>query len=274
MTGPETRPSPSANNDPGGIGSGRTGNGTTDLDLAVSDGGLDDWEYVKTLSASVSHRNNDGGGPPGPGATAMITVPTNFGNTPACSGDMGDYRRFSSADSTADETTEATRRLSRDTLATEASYLSSSSPRGSYGDGFGGTDGDLMSMLAAHQLQGGVTLGPGRGHNGSRDGIIAGGHHHPGDPNVLGLRRSAPPNMHGGRGELLVPPRPRRQRNKQTFAMKLWNLLESASDCGGAVRWMPNGSSFCVVDPDELVKRVLPRHFKEAKYTSFVSLLC
>ena len=199
----------------------------------------------------------------------MITVPTNFGNTPACSGDMGDYRRFSSADSTADETTEATRRLSRDTLATEASYLSSSSPRGSYGDGFGGTDGDLMSMLAAHQLQGGVTLGLGRGH-GSRDGIAGG---HPGDPNVLGLRRSAPPNMHGGRGELLVPPRPRRQRNKQTFAMKLWNLLESASDCGGAVRWMPNGSSFCVVDPDELVKRVLPRHFKEAKYTSFVSFL-
>ncbi|EJK62443.1 hypothetical protein THAOC_16949 [Thalassiosira oceanica] len=273
FTRPETR---QANNPDGG----RSSNGGNGGHIA----GLNDWEYAKTLAAAPS-ASRDGNMMP-------ITIPTNFNNgRPADDAYVcaGDYRRSSSADySTADETSETTRRLSRDTLASEASYLdlSSSSPRGSYSDGFGGggADGDLMSMLAAHQLQGGITLDMnnmggdgGQGQNPMqtpmRNPMMGGGMlfgSGPGDLNLSGLRRSAPPNS-GLRGDPLVPPKPKRQRNKQTFAMKLWNLLENPSECGGALRWMPNGAAFCVVDPDELVKRVLPSYFKEAKYTSFVS---
>ena len=268
-----TRPERQASNDNSAADGGRnSSNGGN----SGHNAGLNDWEYANTLAATASGRSGN----------MPIAIPTNFNNAPAadnaprvCAGDLtGEYRRFSSAESTADET-EVTRRLSRDTLATEASYLSSSSPRGSYNDGFGaGADGELMNMLAAHHLQGGVTLGMGGDGGQTHNPMVGGGMlfgSGPGDLNLSGLSRSAPPNCHhsmaGLRGEPFVPPKPKRQRNKQTFAMKLWNLLESPNECGGALRWMPNGASFCVVDPDELVKKVLPRYFKEAKYTSFVS---
>ena len=37
------------------------------------------------------------------------------------------------------------------------------------------------------------------------------------------------------------------------------------------MRWMPNGCAFCIVNTEALTGKVLPKYFKEAKYTSFVS---
>lgn len=72
---------------------------------------------------------------------------------------------------------------------------------------------------------------------------------------------------------LSIPPKLRNKNKlKQTFAMKLMNIL-SIDQCQSAIRWMPNGLAFCIVDPKELVENVLPIYFKEAKYTSFVSFV-
>lgn len=78
-------------------------------------------------------------------------------------------------------------------------------------------------------------------------------------------------NGNGEKGPLLlVPPKKSKNKHKQTFAMKLMNIL-SIKECQSSIRWMPNGLSFCIVDPKLLVEKVLPVYFKEAKYTSFVS---
>jgi len=70
---------------------------------------------------------------------------------------------------------------------------------------------------------------------------------------------------------LLIPPKKTKNKHKQTFAQKLMHIL-SMKECQSAMRWMPNGCAFCIVDSKELVEKVLPRYFKEAKYTSFVSV--
>lgn len=72
--------------------------------------------------------------------------------------------------------------------------------------------------------------------------------------------------------QLVVPPKKPQNRHKLTFAQKLMHIL-SLNECQTAIRWMPNGCAFCIVDSQELVENVLPRFFKEAKYTSFVSYL-
>ena len=61
-----------------------------------------------------------------------------------------------------------------------------------------------------------------------------------------------------------------KSNKKQNFAQKLMHLL-SIKECQSCIRWMPNGMSFCIIDSNELVEKVLPKYFKEAKYTSFVS---
>lgn len=71
---------------------------------------------------------------------------------------------------------------------------------------------------------------------------------------------------------LVIPPKKTKNKLKQTFAQKLMHIL-SIKECQNAIRWMPDGTSFCIVDSKELVDKVLPAYFKEAKYTSFVSLL-
>lgn len=57
---------------------------------------------------------------------------------------------------------------------------------------------------------------------------------------------------------------------KQTFVLKIMNIL-SVDECQSAIRWTPAGDAFCVLDAKELVEKVLPKYFKETKYTSFVS---
>lgn len=68
----------------------------------------------------------------------------------------------------------------------------------------------------------------------------------------------------------IIPPKKRQAKHKQTFAQKLMHIL-SIKECHDAIRWMPNGCAFCIVDQKELIDKVLPKYFKEAKYTSFVS---
>lgn len=63
-----------------------------------------------------------------------------------------------------------------------------------------------------------------------------------------------------------------KSNKKQNFAHKLMHLL-SIKECQSCIRWMPNGMSFCIIDSNELVEKVLPKYFKEAKYTSFVSYI-
>jgi hypothetical protein len=80
-------------------------------------------------------------------------------------------------------------------------------------------------------------------------------------------------NNKGEKGPLLlIPPKKSKNKHKQTFAMKLMNIL-SIKECQSSIRWMPNGLSFCIVDPKLLVEKVLPVYFKEAKYTSFTRKL-
>jgi hypothetical protein len=63
-----------------------------------------------------------------------------------------------------------------------------------------------------------------------------------------------------------------RIQSKKKFVLKLMQIL-SAKECQNAIRWMPTGNAFCILDVKELVEVVLPKYgFKETKYTSFVSL--
>mmetsp|Transcript_13007 Transcript_13007/g.26461 ORF Transcript_13007/g.26461 Transcript_13007/m.26461 type:complete len:651 (+) Transcript_13007:80-2032(+) len=71
---------------------------------------------------------------------------------------------------------------------------------------------------------------------------------------------------------LVIPPKKTKNKLKQTFAQKLMHIL-SIKECQNAIRWMPDGTSFCIVDSKELVDKVLPAYFKEAKYTSFTRKL-
>jgi hypothetical protein len=80
-------------------------------------------------------------------------------------------------------------------------------------------------------------------------------------------------NSNNIQGSLLrIPPKKSKNKHKETFAMKLMNIL-SLKECQSSIRWMPNGRAFCIIDPKLLVEKVLPVYIKEAKYTSFVSSL-
>ena len=65
-------------------------------------------------------------------------------------------------------------------------------------------------------------------------------------------------------------PKKRKSKSKASFPQKLMRIL-SIDECQHALRWMPDGCSFCIIDPKALVNDVLPKYFKEAKYSSFVS---
>lgn len=65
-------------------------------------------------------------------------------------------------------------------------------------------------------------------------------------------------------------PKKRKSKRKASFPQKLMRVL-SIDECQHAMRWMPDGCSFCIIDPKALVNSVLPTYFKEAKYSSFVS---
>ncbi|KAL3794741.1 hypothetical protein HJC23_012751 [Cyclotella cryptica] len=60
--------------------------------------------------------------------------------------------------------------------------------------------------------------------------------------------------------------------SKQNFALKLMQIL-SVPECQSAIQWMPAGDAFCVMNAKELVEKVLPKYFKETKYTSFTRKL-
>merc|ERR1719223_2708694 len=58
-----------------------------------------------------------------------------------------------------------------------------------------------------------------------------------------------------GNAPLLIPPKKTKNKHKQTFAQKLMHIL-SIKECQSAMRWMPNGCAFCIVDSHELVEKV------------------
>lgn len=58
---------------------------------------------------------------------------------------------------------------------------------------------------------------------------------------------------------------------KPTFVLKLMQVL-SMEECQCAIQWMPAGNSFCILNAKDLVEKVLSKHFKETKYSSFVRI--
>jgi len=99
-----------------------------------------------------------------------------------------------------------------------------------------------------------------------------GGWNNTNNSNQIGNAYGIMDNASSSTPPLLIPPKKTKNKHKQTFAQKLMHIL-SIKDCQAAMRWMPNGCAFCIVDSKELVERVLPKYFKEAKYTSFTRKL-
>ncbi|KAL9188485.1 hypothetical protein ACHAXT_006863 [Thalassiosira profunda] len=92
---------------------------------------------------------------------------------------------------------------------------------------------------------------------------------------ALGLGGPLPFNgyaaLHGQTKADASLPAPSRRR-KPNFAEKLHAVLGS-KDCQDAVGWLPSGRSFCIKNQDEFVTRILPKHFREAKFESFARRL-
>jgi len=62
-------------------------------------------------------------------------------------------------------------------------------------------------------------------------------------------------------------------RKKATpFPMKLMKVL-SSKDFQDIITWLPDGKSFTIVRPKAFVAEILPKHFKQAKYSSFTRKL-
>jgi hypothetical protein len=55
------------------------------------------------------------------------------------------------------------------------------------------------------------------------------------------------------------------------FAQRLMKVL-STSEYQSALRWMPGGTSFCILNVKQLTEKVLVKHFNGVEYRSFVSL--
>jgi hypothetical protein len=72
---------------------------------------------------------------------------------------------------------------------------------------------------------------------------------------------------------LVLPRRTTTDRapSKPKFALKLMEIL-SMRECQNALRWMPDGTCFCILNIGDFVENVLGKHFRETKYSSFVSL--
>lgn len=58
------------------------------------------------------------------------------------------------------------------------------------------------------------------------------------------------------------------RRRKPNFAEKLHAVLDNQA-CRHAITWLPSGRSFCITDQKELVTKILPKYFREAKFESF-----
>lgn len=96
-----------------------------------------------------------------------------------------------------------------------------------------------------------------------------------GQLNVAAASSMMDPSSAGGLADmnpLAIPSKRAKNRHKLTFAQKLMHIL-SLKETQNAIRWMPNGCAFCIVDSQELVDTVLPKFFKEAKYSSFTRKL-
>mmetsp|Transcript_17613 Transcript_17613/g.27190 ORF Transcript_17613/g.27190 Transcript_17613/m.27190 type:complete len:655 (+) Transcript_17613:121-2085(+) len=73
---------------------------------------------------------------------------------------------------------------------------------------------------------------------------------------------------------LVIPARFTRSGRKKAipFPLKLMRVL-SIKEYDGVIKWLPAGKSWVIVDTKAFSKRVLPIHFKEAKYSSFTRKL-
>ena len=58
---------------------------------------------------------------------------------------------------------------------------------------------------------------------------------------------------------------PKSTRRKPTFAEKL-QLILSNKQLSSLITWLPSGKSFCILDKNRFVQRVLPIYFREAKF--------
>ena len=66
------------------------------------------------------------------------------------------------------------------------------------------------------------------------------------------------------------------QDSEFSFPFKIYDLLEEASNVAGfesIISWSKDGKSFKVHDREKLVKIIIPRHFEQTRYKSFVRQL-
>ena len=57
---------------------------------------------------------------------------------------------------------------------------------------------------------------------------------------------------------------------KLPFPFRLWQLLDDAERNDPIISWLSSGESFGIFRPKEFASDVLPQHFPNTSYTSFV----
>ena len=57
--------------------------------------------------------------------------------------------------------------------------------------------------------------------------------------------------------------------NELTFPVKLHKIL-SDPDNSKCISWLPHGRSWRILKPKEFEKEIVPKHFRHAKYASFM----
>lgn len=58
-------------------------------------------------------------------------------------------------------------------------------------------------------------------------------------------------------------------KKKSSFPSKL-HAIVSNPGYQHAIRWLPHGRSWCIINPSILEKEIIPRHFRHAKLSSFI----
>ena len=245
-----------------------------------------DWDD-ETLASAVTHQpdgtagvgraqsnlNNYSNFQPTQLSGSMITQMDNYNNTMSTS--ASEFRQLSSTRSTADETnTLASQRVLNDSLASERDYLIT---RESLTDNVLTTSDGNMNPLNAFTNDEQLSL-PDRIFSLlditiTNNDIVkmvslisklnSDGSHHGSQTSPLSAYAATSACEEKNDANV------KRVRKKPTFAMKLYKIL-SMKERNSAIRWMPNGAAFCVVNSKELVDNVSPQYFKKAKYTSFV----
>eukprot|EP00584_Thalassiosira_punctigera_P003971 CAMPEP_0172546248 /NCGR_PEP_ID=MMETSP1067-20121228/16044_1 /TAXON_ID=265564 ORGANISM="Thalassiosira punctigera, Strain Tpunct2005C2" /NCGR_SAMPLE_ID=MMETSP1067 /ASSEMBLY_ACC=CAM_ASM_000444 /LENGTH=190 /DNA_ID=CAMNT_0013333145 /DNA_START=46 /DNA_END=615 /DNA_ORIENTATION=+ len=88
------------------------------------------------------------------------------------------------------------------------------------------------------------------------------------NPASVATLASSPAIDHPTQSNSTITTVPPSRRRKPNFAEKLHSML-SRQEYRHVVTWLPSGRSFVILNQEEFARRILPRHFREAKFESF-----